>query len=368
MSTWKTIWEAMRPNLTDDQWKWISRNATAENRLYLLVSTSIAMISIVGMYLFSLHVPSLYGKRFIYWVFFLLVVLLNIVARRTEKDNEKLMQFLMYAALAILLAYTAILGTVLSSNEAAISFDVVILVLPMAFIDKPGRMTAVIIVGTVFFTCMAFLFDSPAVFWSDFANAIIYSLIAIFVNRLMLKVRIEKIFYEMELMKLGERDILTGLHNRNSYEKKLGQYAEKCDTMLTCIYLDANGLHELNNGQGHAAGDEMLKYVGAALRDAFGDRDTYRIGGDEFVAFGRDVSKEEAEEKVERMVHLVEGRAYHVSIGIAEARKPHIVIDSLIRKAEVEMYKDKSRYYEAKGRDWKRNRESFTLETKDLPS
>ncbi len=58
--------------------------------------------------------------------------------------------------------------------------------------------------------------------------------------------------------KMATTDLLTNLKNRNAYEQILSQYNSKLPDSLSCIYADANGLHELNNSQGHAAGDRML--------------------------------------------------------------------------------------------------------------
>lgn len=54
---------------------------------------------------------------------------------------------------------------------------------------------------------------------------------------------------------------------------------------LACIYIDANGLHEINNARGHLAGDQMLRFIADTLKVSFGEEALYRIGGDEFVVF-----------------------------------------------------------------------------------
>ena len=85
-----------------------------------------------------------------------------------------------------------------------------------------------------------------------------------------------------KIEQIGLMDMLTGLRNRNCYEHPLEYYITKNVESLCCLYIDANGLHELNNTLGHAAGDEMLIYIGNSLKTIFGTQDTYRIGGDEF--------------------------------------------------------------------------------------
>ena len=81
---------------------------------------------------------------------------------------------------------------------------------------------------------------------------------------------------------MSENDVLTDLRNRNSFEQIL---ESKNYHPAYCIYIDVNGLHELNNKEGHMAGDEMLKYVARILAEYFEKAHCFRVGGDEFVAF-----------------------------------------------------------------------------------
>ena len=115
---------------------------------------------------------------------------------------------------------------------------------------------------------------------------------------------------------------------------------------LTCVYIDVNGLHELNNTYGHEEGDKMLRTVACILREIFGEEDSYRIGGDEFVAFALDSTGTELNENMERFVRQVEEAGYSVAVGTASHSAGGIDIDALVKKAEQRMYLDKSRHYE----------------------
>ena len=101
---------------------------------------------------------------------------------------------------------------------------------------------------------------------------------------------------------------------------------------LTCVYADANGLHELNNSQGHEAGDKMLKSVARALAEEFEDGSVFRIGGDEFCIL-TDSREESYAEAIAEAIRARNGGvlprwrqrspivpAYHGSQAEAEAR------------------------------------------------
>lgn len=147
-----------------------------------------------------------------------------------------------------------------------------------------------------------------------------------------------------EKQKLAETDVLTGLLNRNCYEKNLPEYPGRYRKSLTCIYIDVNGLHELNNRKGHVHGDKMLKTVGKAVQNRFGSKDTYRIGGDEFVAFVGDEETEEIRKKLDEITLSLQEKDYHVSIGLCRQELP-VDMESLIKNAEMEMYQEKKKYY-----------------------
>lgn len=75
-------------------------------------------------------------------------------------------------------------------------------------------------------------------------------------------------------------DVLTHLYTRCKYEHDLKVFQLANYARLTCIYMDAVGLHEINNHLGHEAGDHMLCSIADGIRKYFPDDCAYRIGGD----------------------------------------------------------------------------------------
>ena len=59
-------------------------------------------------------------------------------------------------------------------------------------------------------------------------------------------------------------------------------------TEFVAPFIDANGLHEMNNDRGHEAGDDMLRAIAEEIRNRFDSKHAYRLGGDEFVIFAVD--------------------------------------------------------------------------------
>lgn len=149
------------------------------------------------------------------------------------------------------------------------------------------------------------------------------------------------------VQKMATTDMLTNLKNRNAYEQALEQYSGNPPECLSCVYADANGLHELNNSQGHHAGDRMLQFVADAMVEAFGDGTVYRIGGDEFLAF-TETDECAAKVKAAQAKEKAATAGYHVSVGTAFGEKT-AGITSIVKAAEQRMYEDKRQYYMSQG-------------------
>lgn len=158
-----------------------------------------------------------------------------------------------------------------------------------------------------------------------------------------------------EIKEKGEKDLMSGLYNRNRYEMDLEMYRELYTSSLACVYIDVNGLHEKNNSEGHEAGDKMLKTVAEQIREKFGGRHAYRIGGDEFLAFAADMEEEEVCRLGRAMSEALRKENIEISVGI-QWEKEVSSLEELIKTAEKKMYKAKQKYYEKEEHD-RRKRE-----------
>ena len=116
-----------------------------------------------------------------------------------------------------------------------------------------------------------------------------------------------------------------------------------------CVYIDLNGLHDLNNQLGHDSGDEMLKTTALYIVDAFGNESSYRIGGDEFVIIANGLSADDIEDKLENLQQRLNLKSYHISSGYALLSVgDHL--EQALADAEAMMYRNKKAYYSA-GKD-----------------
>jgi diguanylate cyclase (GGDEF)-like protein len=100
------------------------------------------------------------------------------------------------------------------------------------------------------------------------------------------------------LTHLAYADGLTDLPNRSRYDKYMSDLDKSTDEYCI-ISLDLNGLKEINDKKGHAAGDKYLIEFASVLKQCFESKAFIaRIGGDEFVA----ILKEEYFNQVETLI------------------------------------------------------------------
>ncbi len=147
-----------------------------------------------------------------------------------------------------------------------------------------------------------------------------------------------------ELENSYSRDALTLLYNRHKFNEDVEALSRSVCRLVTCLYADVNGLHEVNNLLGHKKGDDMLCCVADAMRKYFPDERVYRIGGDEFVMLSKTLTKPAAEEAAEAMKKELEKSHYAVSVGI-ESSESGSSVSEIIGKAELAMRLDKEEFY-----------------------
>lgn len=146
---------------------------------------------------------------------------------------------------------------------------------------------------------------------------------------------------------IASTDSLTGLSNRTAYKKDISRFDETKPTDFSCIYIDVNELHIINNKYGHAAGDGMLLFIANTLKEIFKNDKVYRIGGDEFLVFAESTPRDIIDNSINQLISEVESMNYHISVGM-DFRSKNIDTEAMVNEAEKRMYEAKSRYYQQK--------------------
>ena len=331
--------------LRPEEFKLCQPEVRAANHRRLMVFQSLACGFFGALTLAACLIPVLYDHIPAFAAALLVCAGLLGVAKLFPEKSGLFLTWQIYAFAAMVYVLGIYLGTAQAPDERATSFFAFLLCIPLLFVMRPiQNITNTVFFDVIFLGCVV-AFKDGKVIPMDICNGLVFGAISCIVSTYITKMLYNNFTIRTQLARVAENDLNTGLHNRNAYENKLRKYPVLCSNLLACIYVDVNGLHELNNSEGHEMGDKMLQVVGRTLQDTFGEDDTYRVGGDEFVAFALDMPGSEMNEKIASFKSRVEAAGYSVAIGSASHSAGGIDMDALVKKAEQRMYMDKKKHY-----------------------
>ncbi len=158
---------------------------------------------------------------------------------------------------------------------------------------------------------------------------------------------------QSELGSLALTDELTGLYNRRGFlalaerQLKLGRRSARG---FLLVFLDVDGLKQINDSFGHEEGDRTLIRAGGVLEKTFRESDVVgRFGGDEFAVLAIEASQHNQEtiaarlrENLRQMNEEDSGPAISLSWGVARFDpRSKTSIGQLMAQADQAMYDDK---------------------------
>ena len=156
-------------------------------------------------------------------------------------------------------------------------------------------------------------------------------------------------YFEFSVLQLTKKDALTGLLNRHAYYSDINNDSK---SITAIISIDMNGLKEINDTQGHAAGDEALVTISYCFSCSLKNKQYgYRIGGDEFIIICRKTSKENVLNLIEVIRQRVNETPYSVAIGYSLNLDGDKHIDELLKESDDMMYQEKEKHYQELGNE-----------------
>ncbi len=151
------------------------------------------------------------------------------------------------------------------------------------------------------------------------------------------------------LEKASYSDAMTGVSNRNAFVRDIEQDQRLIDQgnlAVGVIYFDLNGLKEINDTQGHRAGDRLIMHLADTITLFFRKREVYRTGGDEFVTICLNMPEQLFTERLARvMAYIDSATTLSVSIGYAWSQQKGLSLQQVIANADAKMYEEKQIYY-----------------------
>lgn len=153
-----------------------------------------------------------------------------------------------------------------------------------------------------------------------------------------------------ELQRLSERDSLSGLRNRRSLDEALEREyrrSARYGAELSVMLIDIDKFKDINDSRGHAAGDEVIRRLGALMLESIRSIDVAaRYGGDEFLIALPAIGAAKAEAVAERLRAALADRLalpfpVTLSIGVADLREGMGSLSDLLAAADEALYQAK---------------------------
>lgn len=145
------------------------------------------------------------------------------------------------------------------------------------------------------------------------------------------------------------QDSLTGLLNRRGALAAIrAAWSAGGTTTHAALLIDIDHFKAINDAMGHAAGDQAILALTAALRGVMGQDDiAARLGGDEFLLFVRDSDRAGAQGAAAALLSAVAAssqapREFSVSIGISVGIAAESSFEQLYREADAALYDAKA--------------------------
>jgi len=158
---------------------------------------------------------------------------------------------------------------------------------------------------------------------------------------------------EIEGRQLSLTDELTGLHNRRGFfllaEQQL-KIAHRMKLLCWVIFIDLDGLKQINDTLGHDVGDALIVDAGRLLKQSFRKSDIVaRLGGDEFIVFISSYFKDAENIQTHLQTNIAnfnqqQNRSYEISMSMGIQRyspETNMSLEKLITRADELMYAHK---------------------------
>ena len=250
----------------------------------------------------------------------------------------------------------AIIGIFVNSDTQTTTFMVFLFAIPLLFTLRPVFASLVIVLADLLYIYLVLTRQSGVLLARNLSNAIIYGIVSMLFSGYMMNLKIRAFANAKNYKFLMEKDQLTGLNNRLSFDTFL-EKLNKCKRNYTILEFDINGLKVINDTKGHKAGDELILAAAQCIVETFGKYgQCFRIGGDEFVAILDKPIPNEAELCAEFEKRCAGWKSENidkvsVAYGITTVDCRHETIDEILVRVDSLMYNNKRTYYSQAGHD-----------------
>lgn len=232
--------------------------------------------------------------------------------------SQKHPLFFSYLQIIVLFSF-GIASTVPFSKERATVYPVMLVFLPVLFLDNMIRMSTVLSVMSALFCIISFQVKTPRIFSADIYNAIVLTFVAVLIHYIIQNRKLNSLIHvrdtqilirkyqaaQNELEIKATFDSLSGLYNRSNFISEADRVlfeCSSCNHFIALCILDIDQFKSINDTYGHQAGDAAIRITAQKAEEILHvihleedycckeDSETAcfqniagRLGGDEFI-------------------------------------------------------------------------------------
>ncbi|MCR5666545.1 MAG: GGDEF domain-containing protein [Eubacterium sp.] len=339
--------------LDKEAYQQVKEEINAANRKNLLAFSVIGLVAFGGLVIYAaIHQREMLRTFPIYVMGLAIMVAMFLITLIAAKQYPILIHICVYIYMIVVLTIGLILALLLGPTERTAALLGILMVIAGLFYVVPLGLLFTIVGAVICFLVIGHAVQEPDLFAVNALNVIFFGAVSGMVGIYMMRTRVARYYSEQVTRYLMERDQLTGILNRRSYEYTLAKIEEK-NIDVYIVAFDLNGLKCANDNYGHTAGDELLKATAVSIEQAFGRYGKcFRTGGDEFMAVLTDmtVDIEDAKREFRDITESWKGEYtehLYVSYGVAFSKDlPEAGVKELARIADQYMYDAKAKFYQ----------------------
>lgn len=335
------------------------------NRRQVIIYYSISLLYslillFLGRYIFA-DSPDSFERNIVPYLIAAVISVAGLVVNIVfGKSSQIVTDCSIYVLMAIIYG-TSILITCNNEYQVVTILLAVIPLLSVMFIVPAIVLFASIALSNVFCVIAMKITFKPAMVQWNIPNMVIISVVSYIVGLSILITKQAKLTGDRLLKDMVEKDAMTGIYNRRSFEIDAAAFKPPLKNVSLCV-LDINSLKHVNDSIGHEAGDELI--IGAAdiISGVFsGSGKCYRTGGDEFVVImDKKVDANALGASLDSSMKSWHGQhidALTISYGFASSDEhPDYTMSELLSLADKAMYDAKTAYYSNHEHERRRNR------------
>ncbi|MBQ0051711.1 MAG: GGDEF domain-containing protein [Treponema sp.] len=322
------------------------------NRRTLKATSVILTLLFFGLWMLVARSSShfLEANAFIYAYLTISSAVIAVLSITLFKKTPRLVMWFAYFLLANCLIYGIVVGIINQPEHYAASYNAILPIMPILFIDRNWRMMSFTAFFEMIFCYLAWKYKVPEMAAMDTINSVCFTLVSfgfcIYMNHMHIADFLLRKTIKIERDYDGMTAVLTKVAFRRDVLKDLGK-ENPCGILMI---VDIDNFKSINDGCGHDVGDQVIKDIARTIKSNFRTSDVVgRFGGDEFVVYmpsTKDFNLGEL--KAASMVRDIqekvkigeEQKSASVSIGFTMVCATDNY-DSLLKRADQALYKAK---------------------------